>query len=414
MEYEYLTRFLTNFLANEQKNVEQLSEFLSALSSSTSPRANNVETWQHPDGTLIKIVRDESGFGLVERVQGGDAEIQLASYSHQPEIVEEENMKYISKRKDGRWMGSKLVDGKRIYVYAHTQRECAVKLKEALKTNTRDNLSGQKGWSLFKFANWWLETYKKNVLKKYTYRCYEYQIKVHLNVATPLRKLTLVELQVLLNNLPATRVRKEVAMILRQILRKAYELELVKRDFSEFLVIGKIQEGSRDALTLEQQEKLLHSLSDDMFSQRIIVYLCTGVRPSELKSIKKSELRPGWVKINGTKNGYSTRWVKISTRVYEILRDAPPEFFSYDLKRFREKFQNFCIEHEICDEIDLYTLRHTFATNLYILRVPEKDRQMYMGHSAGSVITNKTYTTFSPDVTAQNIKDIYGDLYPEF
>lgn len=29
-------------------------------------------------------------------------------------------------------------------------------------------------------------------------------------------------------------------------------------------------------------------------------------------------------------------------------------------------------------------------------------------------MTNGVYTTFSPDVTAQNIYDIYGDWYPEF
>lgn len=41
-------------------------------------------------------------------------------------------------------------------------------------------------------------------------------------------------------------------------------------------------------------------------------------------------------------------------------------------------------------------------------------RQTYMGHSPGSAMTNGVYTTFSPDVTAQNIYDIYGDWYPEF
>lgn len=37
-----------------------------------------------------------------------------------------------------------------------------------------------------------------------------------------------------------------------------------------------------------------------------------------------------------------------------------------------------------------------------------------MGHSPGSAMTNRVYTTFSQDVTAQNIYDIYGDWYPKF
>ena len=43
-----------------------------------------------------------------------------------------------------------------------------------------------------------------------------------------------------------------------------------------------------------------------------------------------------------------------------------------------------------------------------------KDRQTYMGHAPGSTMTNGVYTTFSPDITAQNNYDIYGDWYPEF
>ena len=44
-------------------------------------------------------------------------------------------------------------------------------------------------------------------------------------------------------------------------------------------------------------------------------------------------------------------------------------------------------------EVTTYTLRHTFATNLYILGIPEKDRQAMMGHAGGSRITNDVYTT---------------------
>ena len=65
-------------------------------------------------------------------------------------------------------------------------------------------------------------------------------------------------------------------------------------------------------------------------------------------------------------------------------------------------------------EVTTYTLRHTFATNLYILGIPEKDRQAMMGHAGGSRITNDVYTTYSPDVTAAEIREIYGDFLPEF
>lgn len=37
-----------------------------------------------------------------------------------------------------------------------------------------------------------------------------------------------------------------------------------------------------------------------------------------------------------------------------------------------------------------------------------------MEHASGSAMTNDVYTTFTPDTSAKDIYDIYGDLYPEF
>lgn len=37
-----------------------------------------------------------------------------------------------------------------------------------------------------------------------------------------------------------------------------------------------------------------------------------------------------------------------------------------------------------------------------------------MIHAGGSRITNDVYTTYSPDVTAADIRELYGDFLPEF
>lgn len=319
-------------------------------------------------------------------------------------------MKYLTKRKDGRWQGSKVIDGKREFVYASTQRECRDKLKALEKQRKRE----PKRDSLYAFAKDWLATYKKGNIADSTYRSYAYIINSHLRIATPVNKLTTVQLQALINSLPGTRIRKEVYMLLRQIVRKAYELDYIKKDVSQFVQVGKIEKADGRALTVEEQRKILAALGDDPFSRRVLLYLVTGARPGELRRINRKDIRPGYIKIEGTKNSRAVRWVKVSPKIVELVSSLPGEVFDFDLKRFRERLQRFCKDLGIDYEVTTYTLRHTFATNLYILGLPEKDRQALMGHAGGSRITNDVYTTYSPDVTAQEIYDLYGENLPRF
>jgi len=326
---------------------------------------------------------------------------------------EEEHLKYLSKRTDGRWCARRTIDGKRICVYGRTQAEAYEKLRQIVgggKTRTRT-----KAQSFVEFANWWLVTFKKDRVSIKTYKSYQNAINNHLQINTPLNRVTAMQLQEIIGKLPATRIKEVVCQVMKAVMRKAYELDLIKKDMSAFIDKGKIKrENGRQALNLEEQRKLIGELGDDTFARRVMFYLCTGVRPAEIATIRKDELRPGWVKINGTKTQRAVRWVKISAKLEGIIAGSSEEFFKFDNKRFRERLQKTCRTAGIEREIDVYTLRHTFATNLYILRVPEKDRQTYMGHTAGSTMTNDVYTTFSPDTTPEDIYNIFGDWLPKF
>ncbi len=406
---DILIDFLEKHLMQQYQLLQNMQEFLNGLTGKPPGTVTNhpVPPLRQTQSMICTFVH--GNYKLYEHV-GGDKQTQAVS-DPQAHTKETEEMKYISKRADGRWVARKTIDGKRICVYGKTQKEASEKLRALSGKKIRE----PKREPLGKFATWWLDTYKKGNVSESTYKNYSWTISAHLaDVTTPINKVTTVQLQALLNGMPASRIRKEVYKLLRQIFRKAYELDFIKKDVSEFLTVGKVEEKSRDALSIEEQRKLVASLSDDMFSRRVMFYLCTGARPGEIATVRKEELRPGWVKINGTKTKSAVRWVKISAKLSAMLAGESPEFFHFDNKRFRQRLQQFCDVHGICRKIDVYTLRHTFATNLYILRVPEKDRQTYMGHTAGSAMTNQIYTTFSPDTTAQDIYDIYGDFYPEF
>ena len=55
-----------------------------------------------------------------------------------------------------------------------------------------------------------------------------------------------------------------------------------------------------------------------------------------------------------------------------MLKGESKEFFIFDNVRFRQRVQDYYKQIGIKRNVDIYCLRHTFATNLYNLHVPEK------------------------------------------
>ena len=101
-------------------------------------------------------------------VKGGDCPAQMMSDAPATPTNGGDAMKYLTKRSDGRWQGSKVIDGKREFVYARTQAECREKLKNLEKRRKRE----PKRDSLYAFAKYWLVTYKRGNIADTTYRNY--------------------------------------------------------------------------------------------------------------------------------------------------------------------------------------------------------------------------------------------------
>ena len=142
--------------------------------------------------------------------------------------------------------------------------------------------------------------------------------------------------------------------------------------------------------------------------------MLTGCRREEARITQKDlycEENGYYVYINGTKTEKSKRYVKISKRLYDELMAIDGQIFYSDYKSVEKKFRKFVKSLGL--QITIHQLRHTFATNLYILGVPDKKRQLYLGHSS-VVMTNDVYTHNDPTLTAKKIKMLYGEWLPEF
>lgn len=319
---------------------------------------------------------------------------------------EDDEMMNATKRADGRWQKTKVVAGKKYYLYGKTKKEVIDKYKNF-------KVPKPKGPTLYEFAMQWLTTFKKTAVAEATYDNYERLINTHVvKIDEKIAKITSIRLQEFLNTLPATRIRESVYKLLRQIFKKAFELDMIKKDPTAFITAGKINRKVIDSFTFEEQEKIIRNLTPgDKFSDRILFYLVTGARPNEIKCVDK--IKDGAIHIAGTKTKLANRWVVVSKAISDRYAEKEHSFFHFDEKNFREYFQIFLKKIGVRGDGTVYMLRHTFATNLFILGVPDKIRQVFMGHSS-TKLTNDVYTSYDPTVTADDIRNLYGEFYPVF
>ena len=203
--------------------------------------------------------------------------------------------------------------------------------------------------------------------------------------------------------------------------------QIIKNTFAEAAEAGTIERNPIATLkcpTFErirgrwfrvEEQTLIHARKHESgMADEIDFYLMVGCRANEAQNCKPDfDNCRVWVeraKVDGT-NGY----VKISQAYCDELRGKWDKMFKAGnghkyghifrgfLKTIGLKFKDTC----------LHSLRHTFCTNLFYLGASNKYRQHAMGHR-DSRMTSDTYTTYDPNVTKQEIINIYGDRYPSF
>ena len=92
-------------------------------------------------------------------------------------------------------------------------------------------------------------------------------------------------------------------------------------------------------------------------------------------------------------------------------RSESENYFYYNPDYYTKKIQEIYAKAKIRDKT-LHDLRHTCATNLLYLGMPDKFRQQYLGH-ANIVMTNDVYTNLQDDITKDGLLKLYNNLYPE-
>lgn len=305
-----------------------------------------------------------------------------------------ENMKGITKRTDGRYMIRKTIDGVKIVRYARTFADAKQILdelnKEQKKYKNEPKLYKPKkktGPTLQEFAIKWLDTYKKpfvnaksfSDIKSFTNRVLEKLGNKNI------KELTTIEIQSYLNTLPKGRTKEKISMYFNSMLQKACDLNIIEKNPFNAVIRDKKVKCKNDAYTFDEQVKIIHAIKNTDIEHEIFIYLMCGCRPNELPCKTNFDFENNLINVYGTKNDNAEhRQIEMSQAFANYIKTY---FENHDIQNEKYIVKKFT---EICNNIGikkplLYRLRHTFATNHFILGTQAKIVQHWMGHSSISI-----------------------------
>lgn len=341
------------------------------------------------------------------------------------------NNKSIKWRADGRYYARYYNKaGKQISVYGKTQKECLDKLKIALKENKLSNVNSKKikPLTLECWIKQWLSLFKIDKVRKSTYEDMEHRLnKYVLNQPISdmyLKNITALEVQELLNNISAGRMREHIFTYLKDCLTKAKQIGYIKVDLFTFIKLPKREKRQGRALTLEEEERFKNACNRHQYGDYFLFILATGLRKGEARALLKSDIDyiNKKITINKTlsknnEEGYpktqssfrtiplfdtaATIALRNKDIVHKDKRMTADRLFKIGNTKCREAFMEILKTANIQD-FKIHDLRHTFCTRCMESGVPAEQTMRWAGHSDIS-ITQKYYIHINKDFENKNI-----------
>lgn len=327
------------------------------------------------------------------------------------------------KRKDGRYVTSVVVNGKKKYIYGKTITEVDMKLSQIKTDSSRGMYSDDKGMTVKKWGKKWLETYKKD--KSYaTYYMYKNAIDKHLAPIHDIRlkDLTKTDVQECINSVSGWSLQKQIRLTISGMLDDAIEDGLLYKNVARKIKVAKKQKTKTRALT--DAERRAIDKCDFTTEERCFVSLLryTGMRPEEARALTVNDIdlikktinidktltfrENDYELSNRTKTDAGTRTIPILDALEDDLRAFMNEVDSLYIftnskaelhtkatyRRFWERIYNKINEqmggNKNIKATDLhpYVFRHEFATTLYYSGIDLKEAARIMGHADTKMI----------------------------
>ncbi len=283
--------------------------------------------------------------------------------------------------------------------------------------------------SLLDFVDLWLDTFKKNTVKKASFtrlECSRNALKDYPIGSMPIGKISFFDIQKYINELvdagySMSGIKKQMRIVTSP-LKQAAAIRIISADPSigvKLPVVTNLKKATKDivAYTSDEQDRLFNEIKahpENIGYLAVVFMIETGIRSGELLALKwedvqieRSRMHIHATIVNPTSNiksSYqdspksksSNRVIPLTPRAIAILKMLPKGewVFSKNGERYSYKTLMYNTK-KLCRVTSVpyygkHVFRHTFATNCYYKGIDVKILSKLMGHSS----VNVTYNTY--------------------
>ena len=361
----------------------------------------------------------------------------------------------VRKRDDGRWEGRIVVGHKENgdsifrYVYAPTQKELSVKLRQHIDNYQGADLTEQSRMTLSEWLDKWLEN-MADTLRPNTLRNYRSYIENHIRPSLGDKQLTRItpkDVQRFYDQLGdclASGTVRRIHTTLHGALKAAQKAHLIASNPTEQIIAPKFSYGAKQILTDEQLDVFMQIIAEDeVWYDFFYTELTTGLRRGEICGLKWMDFDEvsgtlkvcrtvyredgGGLTAGDTKTSAGTRKIVLPSSTAALLskRKASaltewifpnplrPEQPADPGSAYRQL--KVLLKQAGLPSIRFHDLRHTFATHALASGVDVKTLSGILGHTRAA-FTLDTYTHTTGDMqkrASEVVGDFLTDIFGE-